>query len=261
MQVLLLTDFSLNAKIVQNYALNFFGDKTVHFYLVHAIKPCKSSACEGLCAAKRKKDLDKEFQNFKSKLNPKQTASQVLLKANLVGAVRDFIQKSAIDIILMGGKGKTSALDKQFGKNTFDIVTKIRCPILVVFENSVIKIPGKIVFPLDYTTSVQHNYFKTISKLNFWKNIDLSILEVPNKMFNNLLFKKMNQEKISNTFKEINHHFKTLKPKDDIGFCENCHNADMIMFMAKNLSISNQIFNQLDSKDLNPQMPLLVLHA
>ena len=53
-----------------------------------------------------------------------------------------------------------------------------------------IKIPTKIVFPLDYSTTVQNNYFKTISQLNFWKNIDLSILEVPNKMFNNLLIKK-----------------------------------------------------------------------
>lgn len=261
MQVLLLTDFSPNAKIMQNYAKNFFGEKQVHFIMLHAMKPCKKSACEGLCTIKRQKDLDLEIQGFKSQLNSNHTVSEVFLKANLVDAVRDFIQKSSIDMILMGGKGKTSDANKQFGKNTFDIVTKIRCPILVVFENSVIKIPGKIVFPLDYTTSVQHNYFETISQMNFWKNIDLSILEVPNKMFNNLLHKKINKQKISKAFKEINHHFKSLKPKDNLGFCENCHDADMIMFMAKNLSINNQIFNQLDSKDLNPHAPLLVLHA
>lgn len=261
MQVLLLTDFSPNAKIVQNYALNFFGEKKVHFILLHAMKPCKTSACEGLCASKRQKDLDQEYRDFKSRLNSNHSVSKVFLKTNLVDAVRDFIQKTSIDMILMGGKGKTSDANKQFGKNTFDIVTKIRCPILVIFENSVIKIPGSIVFPLDYTTSVQNNYFKTISQMNFWQNIDLSILEVPNKMFNNLLIKKINKEKISKAFKEINHHFKTLKPKDNIGFCKNCQDADMIMFMAKNLSISNQIFDQLGSNDLNLRSPLLVLHA
>ena len=261
MQVLLLTDFSPNAKIMQNYAKNFFGEKQVHFIMLHAMKPCKTSACEGLCASKRQKDLNQEFEDFKTQLNPNHSVSKVLLKINLVDAVRDFIQKTSIDMILMGGKGKTSDANKQFGKNTFDIVTKIRCPILVVFKNSFIKIPGTIVFPLDYTTSIQQSYFKTISQMNFWHKIDLSILEVPNEMFKNLLYKKINKQKISKAFKDINFHFKTLKPKDDIGFCKNCQDADMIMFMAKNLSISNQIFDQLDSKDLKPHAPLLVLHA
>ena len=261
MQVLLLTDYSYNAKIMQDYAINFFGDKPVNFILLHAKKPCNTSACEGLCTNKRQKDLDQEHLNFESRLKPNQTISQVFLKTNLVNAVRNFIQKTSIDMILMGGKGKTSDVNKQFGKNTFDIVTKIRCPILVVFENSVIKIPTKILFPLDYTTTVHNNYFKTISQLNFWKNIDLSILEVPNKMFNNLLTKKVNKQKIAKAFKDVNHRFKTLEREDDVEFCKNCHETDMIMFMAKNLSISNQIFDRLDKKEINLQKPLLVLHA
>jgi hypothetical protein len=246
---------------MQDYALNFFGKKDVHFILFHAHKPCKTSACDGLCANKRQKDLANEADVLSKKLKSNQTLTKVFLKLNLIDAVRSFIQKSPVEMILMGGKGKTSDDNKQFGKNTFDIVTKIRCPILVIFEKSVIKIPGRIVFPLDYTTSVQNSYFQTVSQLNFWKNIDLSILEVPNKMFDNLLFKKANQKKISNTFREIKHHFKTLKPQDDIGFCKNCHKADIIMFMAKNLNISNQIFDQLDNRGLETKTPLLVLHA
>lgn len=261
MQVLLLTDFSSNAKIMQDYALNFFADEDVHFTLFHAMKPCKTSACEGLCSSKRQKDLGTHFVSLKQKLKPNQSLSHVFVKNNLVDAVRSYIEKNTIDMIFMGGKGKTSDNEKQFGKNTFDIVTKIRCPILVVFENSIIKIPGRIVFPLDYSTSVQQKYFKTVSQLNFWKSIKLSILEVPNKMLNNLLFQKINKQKLSKAFKEIDFQFKSVKPKDDKGICENCLDADIIMFMAKNLSISNQIFHQLDSKNLNQQTPLLVLHA
>jgi hypothetical protein len=164
-------------------------------------------------------------------------------------------------MIVMGGKGKTSDQNKQFGKNTYDIVTKIRCPILVVHENSAIKIPGKIVFPLDYTTSVQSKYFKTVSQLDFWKKMNLSILEVPNRMVNNLLFQKINKQKISSAFKEIKYDFKTMSVKEDNSICEKCLDSDMIMFMAKNLSISNQIFRQLDISPVNHKTPLLVLHA
>lgn len=246
---------------MQDYALNFFGKEDVHFVLFHAMKPCYTSACSGICASQREKELTDNTKALEQRLKPNQKLSKVFIKNNLVDAARNYIEKNAVDMIIMGGKGKTSDNNKQFGKNTFDIVTKIKCPILVVFENSVIKIPGRIVFPLDYSTSFQHKYFKTISKLNFWKKINLSILEVPNRMLNNLLFQKTNKHKITKAFKEINYQFKSIESKDNNAICESCLDADMIMFMAKNLSISNQIFDQLNTKNLNQQTPLLVLHA
>lgn len=261
MQILLLTDFSSNAKKTQDYALNFFGDEVVHFTLFHAMKPCKTASCEGKCALGREKSLDLNFKNLKTKLKPNQSLSKVFVKNYLVDSVRHYIEKNKIDMVVMGGKGETSDENKQFGKNTYDIVTKIRCPILVVHEDTAIKIPGNIVFPLDYSTSVQPKYFKTVRKLDFWKNINLSILEVPNRMINNLLFQKINKEKISNAFKEINYDFKTMSPKEDKGICEKCLDSDMIMFMAKNLTISNQIFQQLGANAINQKTPLLVLHA
>ncbi len=261
MQVLLLTDFSNNAKKMQEYALNFFGDREVHFTLFHAMKPCKTASCEGSCAMSRQINLDLNFDILQKQLKPNQTLSKVFVKNYLVDSVRNYIQKSHVDMILMGGKGRTSDEKRQFGKNTFDIVTKIRCPILVVHEDTVIKIPGSIVFPLDYSTSVRSEYFSTVNKLDFWKNIDLSILEVPNKMFNNALFQKNNKQKISKAFDDIKYHFKTMKPLGDNSICENCLEADMIMFMAKNLTISNQIFHQLDTSPQSQKTPLLVLHA
>lgn len=261
MQVLLLTDFSPNAKIMQDYALNFFGDVNVHFILMHALKPCKSMACKGSCNSIREQKLETNFQELKKELKQGQSLSKVFIKNNLVDAVRNYIDKSHVDMIFMGGKGRTSDVNKQFGKNTYDIVTKIRCPILVVFENSVVKIPGKIIFPLDYTTTVKKNYFNSISQLNFWKNVDLSILEVPNRMFNSVLSQKINKQKITKAFKELDYHFTSFNPADKIGLCDNCKNADMIMFMAKNLNISNRIFNELGDNNLNPHMPLLVLHG
>jgi hypothetical protein len=261
MQVLLLTDFSNNAKKMQEYALNFLGDETAHFTLFHTIKPCKTSSCESLCSANRQKKLDIEFNNLSQKLKPSQSLSKVFVKNNLVDAVRCYIEKAKVDMIIMGGKGNTSDKTKQFGKNTYDIVTKIRCPILVVHEDSVVKIPGSIVFPLDYSTSVQSKYFNIVRQLDFWKNINLSILEVPNKKLHNHLFQKINKQQISKAFHGINYDFKTIKLQDDKGICEKCLGADIIMFMAKNLTISNQIFQQRDKNPISQKSPLLVLHA
>jgi len=261
MQVLLLTDFSENAKKVQEYALNFMGASPVQFTLLHSKAPCANSEkCKGNCNLVLQKKLDKEYQTLKSKLHPNQSVSKVFINHNLINAVRMHIKNSSTDLIFIGGKGKTSDSRKQFGKNTLDIVKKVRCPIMVVFENSVIKIPHKIAFPLDNSNQVQEKYLSTVKRLAFWKNIELSILEVPNKMLSGLILKNLNKQALFKAFSNLN--FKIEQPlMTNNKVCYNCIHADLIMFMAKNLNISNQIFHQIDTHTTDRQTPLLVLHA
>ena len=140
------------------------------------------------------------------------------------------------------------------------IVKKVRCPIMVVFENSVIKIPHKVAFPLDNSNQVQAKYLSTVKKLDFWKNIELSILEVPNKMLSGLFLKTLNKQNFFKAFSDLD--FKIEQPHmSNNKVCYNCIQADLIMFMAKNLNISNQIFDQFDTQTTDRQTPLLVLHA
>lgn len=261
MQVLLLTDFSENAKKVQDYALTFMGISPVHFTLLHAKKPCANiQKCKGNCNIKIQQQLEEERRNFQSKLQPQQSVSKVFMNQNLIDAVRMHIKNIPTDLIFIGGKGQTSDANRQFGKNTFDIVKKVRCPIMVVFENSVIKIPHKVAFPLDNSNQVQDKYLSTVKKLTFWKNIELSILEVPNKMLSGLFLKNLNKQTFFKAFSDLD--FKIEQPHmSGNKVCYNCIQADLIMFMAKNLNISNQIFDQIDTHTTDRQTPLLVLHA
>jgi glutaredoxin len=261
MQVLLLTDFSVNSKKMQEYALNFFEETPAHFTLLHSKKPnADRDKDPNYKDCNTHKELEKELYILKSKLKPFHTASKVFINQNLVDSVRMFIKNATTYMIFMGGKGRTSDASRQFGKNTFDIVKKVRCPIMVVFENSSVKIPHKVAFPLDNTNLIQEKYLKTLRKLSFWKSIELSIYEVPNKMIRSHLLKNFNEQAFSKTFSDLD--FKLEKPHmrgDKV--CYNCIKADMIMFMAKNLSISNQIFDQIDTETTDRQTPLLVLHA
>ncbi len=261
MQVLLLTDFSENARIVQEYARNFMGESSVHFTLLHSKKPCSNiQKCQGKCNIKIQMQLEEEYQRLKSKLLPQQSVSKVFINQNLIDAVRMHIKNAPTDLIFIGGKGQTSDADRQFGKNTLDIVKKVRCPIMVVFENSVIKIPQKVAFPIDNSNQVQEKYLSTVKKLAFWKNIELSILEVPNKMLSGLFLKKLNKQTFFKAFSGLD--YKIEQPLiSDNKVCYNCIQADLIMFMAKNLNISNQIFDQIDTHSTDRQTPLLVLHA
>jgi hypothetical protein len=261
MQVLLLTDFSDNARIMQDYAQNFMGDSPVHFTLLHAKKPCENSErCKGKCNINLQKKLEDEYIKLRSKMHSNQSVSKVFINQNLIDAVRMYIKNSSTDLIFIGGRGQTSDTNRQFGKNTFDIVKKVRCPIMVVFENSVIKIPHKVAFPLDNSNQVQEKYLSTVKKLSFWKNIELSILEVPNKMLSGLFVKNLNKQTFLKAFSGLN--FKIEQPHiSNNKVCYNCIQADLIMFMAKNLNISNQIFDQIDTQTTDRQTPLLVLHA
>jgi hypothetical protein len=74
------------------------------------------------------------------------------------------------------------------------------------------------------------------------------------------LLKNFNERTFSKTFSGL--EFRLEKPHmNGNKVCYNCIKADMIMFMAKNLNISNQIFDQLDTETTDRQTPLLVLHA
>jgi len=260
-KILIPTDFSENAKKVQDYALNFMGDSPVHFTLLHSKKPCANSEkCKGNCNIALQQKLDEEYKMLKSRLHPNQSVSKVFINHNLIDAVRMYINNSSTDLIFIGGKGKTSDTNRQFGKNTLDIVKKVRCPIMVVFKNSAIKIPHKVAFPLDNSNQVQEKYLSTVKKLAFWKNIELSILEVPNKMLSGLFLKNLNKQAFFKAFSGLN--FKIEQPHiNNNKVCYNCIHADLIMFMAKNLNISNQIFHQIDTQTTDRQTPLLVLHA
>ena len=257
MQVLLLTDFSDNAKIMQDYAVNFLAESPVHFTLLHSRKPSHSIYRSNEVI---QRELDNEYQTLKSKLTDKQSISKVFINQNLVDSVRMYIKNTPTDLIFIGGKGQTSDWDRQFGNNTFDIVKKVRCPIMVVFEKSVIKIPRKVAFPLDNSNQIQEKYLSTVKKLSFWKNIELSILEVPNKMLSGLFLKNLNKQTFFKAFSDLD--FKLEKPHmNGNKVCYNCIQADLIMFMAKNLNISNQIFDQFDTQSTDHTTPLLVLHA
>lgn len=261
MHVLLLTDFSVNAKKMQDYAINFFADSPTHFTLLHSKKPNSNRDKDpNYKNCNTHQELEKELLILKSKIKPNQTASKVFINQNLVDSVRMFIKNSSTDMIFMGGKGRTSDSSRQFGKNTFDIVKKVRCPIMVIFKNSRIKIPSRVAFPLDNTNQIQDKYLTTLRKLSFWTSIKLSILEVPNNMLKSDLLKNFNEKTFSKAFSDL--EFRLEKPHmNNNKVCYNCIKADMIMFMAKNLNISNQIFDQLDTETTDRQTPLLVLHA
>ena len=49
------------------------------------------------------------------------------------------------------------------GSNTGDLITKVKCPVLIIPENAVFKIPQEIAFPTDYNIFYEPTILKNIS--------------------------------------------------------------------------------------------------
>ncbi|WP_458629125.1 universal stress protein [Winogradskyella sp. PC D3.3] len=157
--ILLPTDFSDNAWSAAVYALKLYAKEPCTFYFIHSIDmkvsamSSMSSKLSRVMAEQASKDLDKLKAAAKEiSTNPEHHFETVLSSLELIDAMDVEIEKSKIDLIIMGTKGATKGTEIVFGSNTVNLIKKVKkCPILVVPDKFDYVNPDKIAFPTDFS--------------------------------------------------------------------------------------------------------------
>lgn len=259
MNVLLLTDYSPTAHHAHKYALNLFSNKKVNYFLLHSCHQVD----EEFHNDNNQEKLKKDFKALDFLLNNDSQIAPICSPKRLIDAIRDCMKNHALDLVVMGAKGNSNNLTHQLGQNAKSTATKIKCPVLIVFNNCEIKIPHKIAFPVDYTDRLQESCIKKIKKLPSSEQLEIDVFEINQNSSvsfledhsKNILNKGLEKLKTSYV-KDDNFNLSTLKTKDNRSF-------DLISFAAKNLSVNRIIFDQLHqlSSKFNNRPPLYILHA
>ena len=152
MNILLPTDFSENSRNAAEYALQFFKDTPCHFHLLHVLPVPADKMATGYMSMSPaiKENFEKLLTWLESiRTNPKHTYHTCFKADYLINAVRAKCQEKQIDLILMGTKGKTNNEGVVIGKNTSDVMMKVKCPVLAISEFASYKEHKKILFPTD----------------------------------------------------------------------------------------------------------------
>ena len=260
--ILIPTDFSEDSKNAIKFALEYFKSISVNFYLLHVsqgniVETSVQSPSEQL-------NSEVEFiNNFKS--NSEHIFHPIFENLSLVEGIRKHLGEKQIDYIVMGTKGGSTLNPIVIGSNTSEVITKVKCPVLVVPRLAKHKGIHNIAFPTDYNCIFKNKVLSTIHDTIETQNATLHILNV--KSINSNLNEDQHNNKTSlkDMLKETDHKFHFLESrtieKGIQDFVE-ANDIDMIAMVAKNLNIIQRLL--FKPKDLSVnyriELPFLVIH-
>jgi nucleotide-binding universal stress UspA family protein len=269
MNILLPTDFSENSRNAAAYAMQFFKDTPCNFHLLHVVPlPTDKHTSESMCMSPAVKENFNELLNWLESIRTNDDHSfQISFKADyLINAVRALVQEKRIDIILMGTKGKTNNEGVVIGKNTSDVMMKVKCPVLAISENASFKEHRKILFPTDYKIHYGSNVLRTLLNLASLSKANVKILEIFNSENEPSSEQIENKEFLQDSFSPripVLQTYYTSSDQSPTKILLANRDVDMIVLAAKNLNLCQKFLRNEENENIPfiNQLPLLVLHG
>ena len=191
--ILILTDFSQNAKSAEEYALQMAIKARANLILYNAyplpsampgsdnvVWPHDPSASLELQSISnlqsRVYELERELIKIKED-SYKPEIRHLGFAGSLIHKLNDIIVQDNIWLVIMGTKGEIFAANVLFGSNVFKVLDKINCPVLIIPENARFKDVEKIAYATDLR-STDLEIFKYLNELCEILKVDLSIVHV-----------------------------------------------------------------------------------
>lgn len=266
MNVLVLTDLSEVAKNAGSYAVQFLSSIPVHFHLlnIRLFHPNEPESAHQHTRQLALGKLNARVEELKALTkNPDHKFSVIYSEDNLVGAARKFVEEKKIDLIVMGAANKGHSPNTIIGNHTFEVITKIRCNILAVSENTRYREPHRMIFPIDSGIEVNKENLSMLKQPGIAENASLTVVEVINGQAVQLtpilydhLVEEISNRRVNITKLEKSRAFS----REKLEVLQK--NFDMIILLGRNINICGELLHTkqgLYSQVAN-QLPILVLH-
>ncbi len=275
--ILIPTDFSENSWNAIKYALRFFKKTPCNFYLLHVTLIPNYAAgdvpiipteivLENTLLKQAKKGLKQLQKKIQEKVpNPNHHFFSLSKYNFFIDAVRAEVKEKNIDLIVMGTKGASGLSEVIVGSNTGDLITKIKCPVFIIPENAVFKIPQEIAFPTDYNIFYEPSILKNISEFIKMHNAAIRVLHIVKKNETLTEFQLGNKDFLNDYFLDENHSFHRItnkKIENGVQCFVESRNIDLIIMIAKNLNLFQRILFKPTVEEISYhiEIPFLVLH-
>lgn len=258
MNIALLSDFSSASNHMLDYAAMLFKDQKVNFTIIHVKTACNSESCDGKCHVVFSQKLKKDQNFLETKGYRSDQIETKFIEGAYIESIRSVITEQHIDLIMLGNSNKgTHSTGLFFDKKTLEIITKVKCSVVLVPEEAMIKSPKTALLPTDFSITSDYSIFNILTSLPFVNQTHLSLLPTglnkalgPNRKHSKEVISKMIN---SLEFKSVKEIYSTTKASCIEGF-------DLVMVMAKNLSIFQELFSTTQNSLCRPEIPILFLH-
>ena len=276
MNVLLPTDFSENSWNAIEYALSLFKEISVQFHILHVkssltLETDSEIHSNGIVLSESKKlnagiQMNKLLHRMRTEYpNDKHTFHSSIQQNSFIKEIRNQVQEKKINLIVMGNKGATRFQKSILGSNTGAVITKVKCSVLLIPENSRYEIPKHIAFPTDFNIVYKSRILESLQRVSQLHTSLLSIMYVGNKKFPLTETQQKNKTFLFHNLEKVNHTFCKCYSNDlelTIQKFVEKKQINMIAMVAKNLNFFQRIFFKPTVEKINyhTKVPFLVLH-
>jgi nucleotide-binding universal stress UspA family protein len=274
-KILIPIDFSENAINAIKYALELFKDEFCKFYILHAYQediylstvPVTKEIIKEVIRAVGK-DSQLQLNNTLKQIKKLSKNSKHVFKiisANniLVDEVDRIVEEKNIDLIVMGTRGKTNNKKLTFGSHTLQVLKYVKCPVLVIPESYIYKVPNHILFATDYSMPYQKRELELLGEIASDNNSIIDLLYISDG--NNLSIRQeSNQSFIKENLRNTKVHFKIAKDKnisnEIYAYIKNYETDILVMINRRHSFLENILFqDNVDKISLFIDIPFLAL--
>jgi nucleotide-binding universal stress UspA family protein len=273
--ILIPTDFSDNSWNAVVYALDFFKEYPCNFYMLHVSQNVvgnemgfdfSDALTPSIVYQSTATDLKKFIDSVKNLSKNKQHRFfPVYEKLFLIDSIRNQVIEKKIDYIVMGTKGASGLKEMAVGSHTGEVITKVKCPILVIPEKAHFQAVNKIAFPTDFHMNFTPTVINTLVDVIDMQNSSLEVLNIKKDTQQLTSLQEENKEYLDAYLDTRACSFHTLThAKIEIAlqsFVDSEH-INLIAMVAKNLNFFQRLlFEPLVAQiSYHTEIPFLVLH-
>jgi len=274
-QILIPTDFSNNAFNAADYALRFFNGQNITFHFLHINTSVKTfreevASHQDLNVDTDKAEIENKMRDWIQNIctnhsNPNHNMKLAMISAPFVEGIRDYINYNNIQFMVMGSKGASGIEDSPIGSKTSAVITRVKCPILVIPEKAFFKKPINIGFPTDFNMVYNETAIRTLLEVTNMYRSTVKILrvaqtekELENYQNNNKNLLKILLGTVPHTFHVIENPFLENALQSFVTTMQ----IDLVVMIAKNLNFFQRILlkPQIEKISYHMQIPFLLLH-
>jgi nucleotide-binding universal stress UspA family protein len=269
--ILIPVDFSEVSWNALHCALCFFEHVPTQFYIIHVdTSSSDEEANEGALLIHKNIAVHQKLEEWLKRIHKQAKThhkiSTLERKGSFISTMREVVDTNSIDLIVIGTQQSNVFEDSLVESYTRAIITRIKCPTLVVPQDVPCPVPKQMALLTDFNFKHNSKALKTISEIVTVGNAHLTILNLLKQEGYTSNSQEENKGFLKDAFSNLDHsfHFVVNQTMDEaLQFFINIHQVDLVILFAKNMNFSEHLlFSPSTDTTINyhKKTPFLIVH-
>lgn len=276
--ILLPTDFSLNAENAIKYAIELFKKDECVFYVLNTYTP--SIANSRFMATTASTVLSEDGARLHSERGLEEVLKRIKLKyaypnhsfksissfSLLIDEIKKTVEDQNIDLVVTGTKGASGLEEVFMGSNTVRIIKSVKsCPVLAVPQHFEFATPNEIAFATDFNRFYTQSELQPLIDMASAFNAVVRIVHVQHEIKALTELQQFNLGMLRKYLKEIEHYVHTVSELNSISKTLEVFTHELDIHLLAMLNYQHSYMERMTREPVvkrmafHTQIPLLVI--